>query len=365
MVDSFSQHRASPAISLDQYVRSRSIELGEWAMARERVYLDKCFWIYLRDAHINRSKNPAAHELLDNLLHAVKAGNRVCPISDSIFSELLKQTDLQSRIATAELIDQLSCGLTIAPYETRVDTEIAHFFYKNSGKNVYPLDQLVWTKLSYVLGIQHPVLPAFPPAEQLVIQKAFFDHMWYVPLSKMIEMIGESVIPELPNSKVASLLNELNAAHAHLVKSFSRVYEDEIYGAVELFSSTAFDVIHDMAQREAVRPVVVESHTRSALTKEVYAFLCAAITKPLGKKAFRTLHVEALLYAAMRWNRTQKIDANDLYDFRHACAAIGYCNIFLTDGPMHALLSQRHLKIESDFSCKIFSTLESAVLWSK
>ena len=59
------------------------------------------------------------------------------------------------------------------------------------------------------------------------------------------------------------------------------------------------------------------------------------------------------MHAALRWNRTQKLNANDIFDFHHAGAALGYCDALLTDGPMHTLLMQRHLAIERDFSCRV------------
>lgn len=363
--DHFARHRASPEISVAAYVRRRNIELGKWVMERERVYLDMCFWINLRDTHIKKMNDPAAHQLLDGLIRSVKEGRRVCPISDALFLEILKQTDQQSRAATAELIDELSCGVTLVPHPTRVATEIAHFIHVNIGSDVYALEHLVWSKLANVLGIQHPMACAFSPVEQLVIQKSFFDHMWNISLSKVIETIGDSWPLDSASPELAVRLNRANAAHADQMNSFAQVYKDEICGSLELAAPIALDVMHDMANNAAGRPIAVSGEEREAAIRDVYAFLRAAIAKQPVKRALRTLHFGALLHAAMRWNRTQKIDANDLYDFHHAEAALGYCDVFLTDGPMHALLTQRHLAIDRDFPCQIISSLEKAASWSQ
>ena len=72
-----------------------------------------------------------------------------------------------------------------------------------------------------------------------------------------------------------------------------------------------------------------------------------------------------LLHAALRWNRTQKLDPNDLFDFHHAEAALGYCDVLLTDGPMHTLLGQRHLAIEREFKCLIMSSVVEAAEWAR
>jgi hypothetical protein len=113
------------------------------------------------------------------------------------------------------------------------------------------------------------------------------------------------------------------------MNKFSQVYEDEIFGRLELAAPIACDVLHDMAE----------------------------------KIAGRSIHLEALFHAAMRWNRTQKIVANGLYDFHHAEAALGYCDVFLKDGPMHTPLNQGHLAIKRDFSCHIISSLGEAASW--
>lgn len=76
-----------------------------------------------------------------------------------------------------------------------------------------------------------------------------------------------------------------------------------------------------------------------------------------------TLQVGALLHAALRWNRTQKLNANGMFDFHHAEAALGYCDVLLTDSPLHALLRHRNLAIERDFACRVMSSAEEGSDW--
>ena len=102
---------------------------------------------------------------------------------------------------------------------------------------------------------------------------------------------------------------------------------------------------------------------REGITRQCLGLLRAAVRKPVGRRALRTLQVGALLHAALRWNRTQKLNANDIFDFHHAGAALGYCDVLLTDGPMHTLLTQRHLSIERDFPCRVMSSVEEAATW--
>lgn len=115
-----------------------------------------------------------------------------------------------------------------------------------------------------------------------------------------------------------------------------------------------------MALGPAAQP---SAEQREEITRQCLGLLRAAIRKPAGRRALRTLQVGALLYAALRWNRTQKLNANDMFDFHHAEAALGYCDVLLTDGPMHALLRQRNLAIERDFACRVMSSAEEAADW--
>lgn len=363
IADRFAFHRSTPQVTIDEYERRRVIELGEWVAARGRIYLDKCFWIHLRDARMRASGPLGAVDLLDALTAGVASGQLVCPISDALFLELMKQTDPATRGATAKLIDELSGGIALSPGPTRVATEVAHFLHASAGHSAHPLEHLVWTKVPYVLGVQHPMHAAFPDEEQVVIQKAFFDHLWEIPLSTMIETIGDTWPHASPYLDMADRLNRDNAAHAPSMKSFAQVYRDEINGVLELAAPIAVDVLRDMALETLGPRIQPSADEREEAARLCLGLLRAAVRKPVGRRALRTLQVGALLHAAVRWNRTQKLNANDLFDFHHAAAALGYCDAFLTDGPMHTLLKQRHLAIERDFPCRVMSSVEEAAAW--
>lgn len=190
-------------------------------------------------------------------------------------------------------------------------------------------------------------------------------YLWEIPLSAMVSTIGRAWPLESWSDELASRLSRDNAAHAHSMKSFAQVYRDEVNGVLELAAPIAADVLHDMA-RKALGPAIEPSaEQRELLVKQCLGLLRAAVRKPVGKQALRTLHVGALLHAAIRWNRTQKMDGNDLFDFHHAEAALGYCGVLLTDSPMHTLLAQRHLAIGSQFQCLVMSSVAEAAAWAR
>jgi hypothetical protein len=119
---SMSPNIANSDISLAAYVRSRQIELSDGLKRKKAIYLDIKFWIILRDVVAGLRHDPVESELLSLLREGVVKRKFFCPISDSTFAELLKKVDVKSREMTADLIDELSLGITLIPYDLRAGT---------------------------------------------------------------------------------------------------------------------------------------------------------------------------------------------------------------------------------------------------
>ena len=93
IVDTLEKHRREPCKSLDAYVKERRLALGQNTTARRKVYLDTKFWVMLRDHRLGRSRDPVIAELTDLLVDCAASAKLICPISDDIFLEILRQTD--------------------------------------------------------------------------------------------------------------------------------------------------------------------------------------------------------------------------------------------------------------------------------
>jgi len=355
---------ASPEVSLDRHVRIRLLELGAMLAPRKAIYLDLRFWILLRDA-IRTGGSDMADRLLSTLRALVKSGAAFCPISDSTFLELFKQTDSVSRVATAALIDELSLGVTIIPYQVRVGTEIAHYVHSaDPAARVYPLRELVWSKLSYVMGFVHPTHKALDGSTNLALQKAFFDHMWdSISLVQMCSHLGDAFVHADPLNfqQTSASLNEQSQVHAADLKSFRKTYKDELIGVLELFSGELAKIMASMLPPEAGPLPAEGSAERADVDRQCLSFLVGALDTGGGRKAMRSLHIKSLLHAAVRWNKKQTLKPNDLFDFDHAAAAIGYCDGFFTEGPLRAMLSRRDLGLKEDFSCFVSSDLDECL----
>ena len=355
---SFDFHRASPKVSVDEYVRQRHLELGQSVVSKQRIYLDKCFWIKLRDSHIESYQDLAMSHLLAALLDSVSTGKMVCPLSSSLFYELMKQTDPKTRYATAELMDKLSGGLSFISQEARIQTEVSHYLHQLAGYDVHPVEAKVWTRIPYVLGIQHPINRHFSPEEQSVMQKAFFDHLFSFSLEQMTKTIANSWPQDSRFEGIAYRLNQLNERHSDCHRSFEATFRSEILSIIDLCSTTAHQVLSKIG---------AEGHTGAGVEcadgRSIAEFLKTLALEKSTSSMVRTLYISACLHAAVRWNRGKKLFANDLLDFQHAEAALAYCDFFLTDGPMRTLLTQKNLRLQEVFPCKVGSTAEEALAW--
>jgi hypothetical protein len=223
VANSIAKHLQRREISTDTYVKRKIIALGVSISRLIKIYLDQRFWILLRDVHIGRSTRPDVRRLLNTLRLSVQKGHLICPISDTIFLELLKQEDINTRRSTAQLIDELSLGITLVPNQQRTGQELVGVFTKfaDDGRDFHIVDHLVWSKLGYVLGVAHPSLPSSDPDYERALQKAFFDLMWNFPLANQIDMVGEDGYQK-PESfeATANRINELNREHQAEVRDF-------------------------------------------------------------------------------------------------------------------------------------------------
>lgn len=349
------------ATTIDGYVRARQIELARNINARKKIYLDTRFWIILRDAQVGLSASPPT-ELLEAIKDGVAKKRLICPISQSVFIEVMKQAYTpERRIGTVALIDELSGGVSLIDDRMRIGTEIAHFLYANTGKNdLHPAQDLVWTKLAYALGYLHPHLPQTDAALELHVQKSFFDHMWEIGLSEIANIIGPSR-PRDTLKESAARINQEIKSHAQGLVSYERTYRDEVIGAIDLCGDVALEVLRNMAIDAGVRPVGMGSAEYREFSTVCKNLLVAAFDKSIAQGTLRTIHVQASLHAGLRWQKRTNFTDHHFYDFDHAAGAVAYCDAFFTEGFLSNLLNANHIRLDMLNGCQITDSTCDAI----
>lgn len=171
----FEFHLTTPHVSPHQYRLFRDCQRAQRALSVTRVYLDTNHWIGLRQAHCGIRNTEAYLGLLEVLQRLTKARRGVVVVSDQLITELCHQADLQTRSATAAIIDELSDGVTIAGFGRRGVLEMlewAHASLHNS--NPLPLLTL-WTTLPNALQSLEYHLDGASPALSSAFTKTIED----------------------------------------------------------------------------------------------------------------------------------------------------------------------------------------------
>jgi len=337
-------------VTLEQYVRKKRIQLGVEISSKYRVYLDLRFWILFREVELGRNNNQDLIHLLSRIKHLVDESVAICPISESVFVELMKQNDPGTRLATTELIDRLSSGVTLVVHPERISQELCNATYLQAGaSNLIPIDSLVWTKLSYIFGETHPYKTSFEASDELVIQKAFFDHMWSISLTEIVGYLDFESWNQPDWQQTADRLNAGNKEHADEVRSYKQAYRIEFKGGLSLFKEEMVQLLKEV---NAAGYKDFERNSENLSKNERFSKF---------SKSVRTLHIGACCHAAVRWDQNRQLTGNDLLDFHHAEAAIGYHDFFLTEKPLKSLVSQHHLKLMKDYPCVVESTASGAL----
>lgn len=152
---------------------------------------------------------------------------------------MLRQSDPDTRLATARLIDELSLGVTIQNAQDRLKTEVVHFLMvaTKPGAVMAPPLESVWLKVAYALGMLHPMAQNVANSEQLVMAKAFFDLMWSLTLEELL-----TDTPALPDAfhrefkETAADLTAASKAHVSEVRDWKALYSDEVAGFFDAYS---------------------------------------------------------------------------------------------------------------------------------
>jgi hypothetical protein len=350
-------------VTIDAYVRRRQIDLGCAIRATPKVYLDTNFWIWLRDASMGRGSSKA-QSLLARLRRAVGAGFLLCPISETLFLELFKQRDLLTRRATAILMDELSRGVALLDAERRTMTEVGYFVYQTlSPRELYELDEIVWGKVGYVLGVLHPEIEGLPADLLLRFQQDCFDAVWDTPLASFVEALGDDPTDTSSFDDLATRLNRETKEHAAGLKSFQGTYRAEVRGGADLVGPAIAEAVTDIAikQGRVANDFKTPSGDRPSLErwKNIVAYALAA-DKGDARMVLRSIHIHASLHAAHRWDKQRKFEGNDIADFQHAAAALAYCDAFFTEQPLRTMIQQKHVALDQLYNCTVASRLGEA-----
>jgi hypothetical protein len=352
---SVQHHLANPDISIEAHITRCCRELSADLVTRRPIYLDLRFWVIAREVRAGIRNDPRERKLVHHLERLAHQGRIFCPISATTFMELMKIGDDARRQATLDVIEELSLGVSLMPESERVEDELEAVIRFSLAPNATTLPR-VWTRLAYVMGNFHVNDDRFPPATQLAIQKAFFDHVWQQPLSAIAATLDRAEFDMSHDmAALAEKLNQGNRVHQSKMTSFESVLSDEMQGVAEVAEPI-------LGQRVARLGNFGADVERSEQSTSIAINLVHAILSGEHRSRMPTIQVHASLQALFRWEyRSKALTGNDLFDFGHAAAALGYCDAFFTEAGI--TLSIRHHRVSLDklYSCFVTNDVDQAV----
>ena len=236
--DTYQYHIENDTGSLFEYTRGKRLDLGKTLLKFRRIYLDTKYWVYMRDVYMGRPQKPIHIDIFAELRRLRMSGSTLCPISYSVFEELMYQSDSQTRLATAKIIDEFSDNCVIQPLFDVFKAELFHFVRKCTSPNMklYGVGQLVWTKAAFVVGDVFLSLEGsgLPEPQALAMRKSMDDLLWSTMLSEMIQAlpVGDGT-DQLNAKKLAKTLTIGKFEHRSDSHTFEELFLDEIAGVVD------------------------------------------------------------------------------------------------------------------------------------
>ena len=356
MSHSVSDHLASPEIDVSTHVRRKRIALAHEVKERPKLYLDTKYWALLRDVRLGKSDCPHLKQLLSVLETRVSEGTLICPLNADIYFEVMKQSDPTTLMATAKLIDDLSLGLCMIPMSQRIELEVFHFVEasRKAADEIHELDELIWTKTTYVLGFVTPDMYEMPDDLHMAMQKSFSDFMWNLSLTDMLNVMGpaKAAAKQSPFQDISGKLNAGKFANLDEHSSFKGVFLSEVQGILDVYKKDFTGLFQYIYERDTGKSLSDAERNDASGGQMLANLIYHAFRLNKVEHQFPSIRIGAGLHAALRWDRNRKYKPNDLFDFRHAEAALPYCDYFFTERALCHLIHDGNLKFADHFDCR-------------
>lgn len=315
------RHFAEPHVSASQYRDACRKTLGAEVLRKTRIYLDQRYWLYCRDAFLDRPQQPIHVEMWRTLCTLVDTGRAICPVAYPVLVETFKQNDPATRAATAAVIDRLTRGVAMQPSHELIGCELHHFILKltKGADAVYPLTQLAWTFPAWLVGQAVPHFPNLDDATNNALEKCIFDSVTTMPFSMLVKAGHCRDFPSaFDNEEHYRKLNAGANEHQHEVTSFNAVFLSEVAGVLDTYDELIPDVWTRIIHRETGGRVPTPTPTEAARSVRITRnFIYHAYRLKKVGTQLPFVHIIAGLHAAVR-HRRQPYKSGDHWDFLHA-----------------------------------------------
>lgn len=331
-------HRRSPSITLADHVLTRRQENAARISAKELIYLDTNAWKCMADYRLRKSTlKPAMVAFGEALEDAIRIDKFIFPIGLPTFFELDSMTDPETQSSLTDLVDGMSNGFCISPFQDRAGQELLQL-RNNTLQTSNDLSDFLCSPIE-LLGI-----PVFSPPEfmkkdvdEVTFNKAFFDSVSALPFSFQLQAASSAPGPKWDNSSGISDLNNGKYEHQSEVVNLNTGIFLELKGCI----ATWFD-------QEGVKlnPQDIGLYALNALDHW---------HQNPTSRALPTLRILSSLYGLMRFDSARKYHDGDPNDFMVAASALPVAHALFTDKKLANLLADSRIGLKKFSNCTVIS----------
>lgn len=342
--ESTTRHQASPYVTPEHYLQEKRAELAAYLAGKTLIYLDTCHWLNLRRVMLQSPDLRPPYDRILGLLEQLRGKERICcPVSSTIFVELMKQKDPSSRAATARIMDYLSGGACVQNWLDLVRLEWRQLVARTLlGTTEAETGINPFTKAGFWAG-EHLVdcLPHMD-CDESVFQKLYIDLRWTMSFQDYQALPGFTPTPDSFTTDFVAEGTKLRSKASQNKARFPDLLLDARHSLASALKDDFGATLAEMcpATREAAR------YNVSTLMKQL-----VERPTPWTMPSFQI--VAGAEAAVTSTNRTTV--PNDMFDILHAAEAIPYFDAFLCDNPMSNLFRSKPLEYHKVYDTTILS----------
>jgi hypothetical protein len=343
-----------PEITPEEYLSQKRIELARQLDGKKLIYLDTKHWVNLCHVVADSPKKDAVYDMMLGLLEPLRQKERICcPLSSTLFSELMKQSDPSTRQSTARIMDFLSGGVCLQNWLDLAKTEFGRHICRTL--HIDQLDEATfptWSKVGYWAG-EHMFDFADREAENTeMLKKVYIDLRWEMTCEDYQSMPDWTPTPDRISAGWVVNSEQAKLRQAKEKRSFQKLVFDR---RVDLLT----------ALKDTLMPMLALCQGSPGTPDEHVMAVFEPIYEGKDPHALPSLEVVAGLDAAISLDTSRKVQANDMEDYLHASQALPYCDALFCDNFMAQKLRSKQLDFGKIYQTEIGSRPEEIVAYIK
>ena len=310
----------------------------------KKFYLDLRYWISIRDSIDNNETESIYFHIYTKLKSLVLEGKAICPISEVVFLEILKQSGTDKYIKTIKLVEELSKNVIIISEREMIYLEFVKLFRESFHLDI-SVHLPIWSKVIDIIGFSIPENNlGLSVKDEVELFKSYYDYAWNLSLTKIIETNRFGI------KRIESLVFDIdqlsnnNKEHEKEITNFKELLDNERKGCLDAYKEIAWKAFN----------AVIDQNELSITDDKNELFHTILFDKIVnGNNIIGAIEIPARIHSLIRYEKRKYKESNDIYDFHHAQISIPYFDFFLTEEKLFNILMHSRVKITDFFKCKI------------